>query len=550
MPRRGPRRLLLLLSLTLPVPPSAAAPPAALAATRPPLHEPITDGPAALAAPPATLPQPRLLPPAGSAPPDELPAAILREGLGLLPPVEPSRPGAEELPYRAGEGGAAAPLPAAPDPRPARPATARLDRMTGPDGRLIYHEVFNPAIAPFKRDAAFDTVLPDESLAVGGAGEDGLRETPPLGPQLPDGWEPFWGSLVVELAGSAAAPLPSVAADARILGYRSTPPLALRFFKDRADNFWVRPHVPHDGAIRLVFLTAAPATAFGGPIPDFALADVPPALRPRVPEPVLGRARELLRGAGLAALRSRPPREALLQLVAFFRDFSAGPPPPASAAGSLLLDLGLARRGVCRHRAQIFVIVAQSLGLAARYVHNEAHAFTEVFLPGQGWRRIDLGGASDELQVLNTLGKIPHQPPLADPFPWPRPALAAGSSPGSTAGAAGGAGAGPGDTLLEVSASTALPDWRIVLQRVSRRAYRGEEIDVRGLVLTRDEAPVPGADIAVVLREGFAGSPLRVLGMLVSDAQGGFAGSLPLPADLPPGDYEVNALDARRLGTP
>jgi transglutaminase-like putative cysteine protease len=42
-----------------------------------------------------------------------------------------------------------------------------------------------------------------------------------------------------------------------------------------------------------------------------------------------------------------------------------------------LLDLARGKRGVCRHRAYAFVIVAQALGIPARFVQNEAHAWVE-----------------------------------------------------------------------------------------------------------------------------------------------------------------------------
>ncbi|MBM4318595.1 MAG: hypothetical protein FJ125_01205 [Deltaproteobacteria bacterium] len=608
--------------------------PAGAAAEEPPerslLHEPVPDSPGRAGPPAPRTAEPRLEPapldrlqgevapappgellwPAAAAQPSDqpqLPEAILLDGLGLHPPDEGPLPSAEELPYQARPpaGGAAGNAAGT-----SRDPVARLDRLTGPDGLLTYHEVFNPAVAPFKRDASYDRVVDDESLTIS---TDAPPEQLAVGPPRAAGGELFWGSLVARLTGGEPVPIPSVAADARILAYRTDPSVGLTFFRDVAGNFSVRPQSPFSGAVRLIFLGEAPSTAFGGPVPDFALDRIPAALRPRVPLPVRQKAATVLRLLGITA--ATRPRDALFLLVEHFRSFTAGPPPPVEAGASTYLDLTLARRGVCRHRAMAFVITAQSFGLPAHYVHNEAHAFAEVYLPGGGWRRIDLGGASAGLQIRNGMGRIPHQPRLADPFPRPEaytssysvepfaPARSR-SSTGSAEGPGGGgedggdegeaapAGtSGAGDPRLRSRAAARAPGeagsggatrhgpgsradggymvagpadggtattpqpphlsppparpapWSVVLARASPRTFRGEAAQVAGTVQGEDGTAIPGAVVALLLLR--PGRSTMLLGLLHGDEQGRFAGTVPIPADLAPGGYEIEAVDGR-----
>jgi len=64
------------------------------------------------------------------------------------------------------------------------------------------------------------------------------------------------------------------------------------------------------------------------------------------------------------------------------------------------------------------VISARALGIPARYIYNEAHAFVEVYWPKMGWRRIDLGGAAEQLNYNGRRGGGVHQ---AAPDALPQP---------------------------------------------------------------------------------------------------------------------------------
>ena len=113
----------------------------------------------------------------------------------------------------------------------------------------------------------------------------------------------------------------------------------------------------------------------------------------------------------------------------------------ADATRDIYLDLALSKKGVCRHRAFAFLVTALNLGIPARMVVNEAHAWVEVF-DGTLWHRIDLGGAALNLDQQDDPGG-PVQA-AADPYAWPRgPATPGRTSPTRARGDRGGR---PGNT--------------------------------------------------------------------------------------------------------
>ena len=285
--------------------------------------------------------------------------------------------------------------------------------MTGADDTLYYDEVFNPSVVPFKRMSALDAVLPDGTLAVSSA----RREPVPVGGSPDPERDLFWASMRLELAPGRAVPIPSVAPDMRILSYEAEPEARIEFSADAARNFYARADSAR-GEHRVVLLVDADADYFGAAIPPHVrVRDIPRSQVPPVPAPVRTAAERALRRRGLH--RGLRVTDALEILTRHFRSFEPGEPPPDT--GDLYWDLVTSQTGVCRHRAFAFVITASALGLPARYVTNEAHAFTEVFVPGPGWMRVDLGGAAQTLEVANASGKSMHQPREPDPFAKPEP---------------------------------------------------------------------------------------------------------------------------------
>ncbi len=290
---------------------------------------------------------------------------------------------------------------------------ARPDRQTTLDSELAYFTVFNPSVVPWKRGASRDEVHDDYSL--------GIRDPRAFRIEIKDGpvradHERFWGSLLIHMRPGVRIALPSVAPQATILRYQTEPPTFLEFSKDTADNFFVQGE--REGTVRLNYLMEAHTSYFGGDLdPKLKVRDLPSRNRPRLPPAVQKSADAAIEVIGVDRSASLPVQ--LDALVAYFRSFEARDFPADALSQDIYLDLTLNKVGVCRHRAFAFVVTAQALGIMARYVHNEAHAFVEVLIPRRGWLRIDLGGAAVDFNVHNASDKLLHSPPDVDPFTQP-----------------------------------------------------------------------------------------------------------------------------------
>jgi hypothetical protein len=448
----------------------------------------------------------------------------------------------------------AAPARAVGPPDPTRTNRFAPDSATGSDPVLRYSVVFQPSVAPFKRFDVMDAVTPDFVLTI----RDTRLRAVPVGGGPRSGRELFFGSVVLLASGGTPVPLPSVSPTSRILRFETAPAMPVRFFQDGADNFYAV--VEGSGPVRLNFLTDAPATYFGSPLPKRRAADVPPALRPRVPAPVLAAADEVLRRLGID--RRATLDVTLSALVAHFRAYRAGETRPARTNAELFEKLALGGVGACRHRAYAFVILLQALGVPARFVTNEAHAFAEAWLPGAGWRRIDLGGVSAQLLLFGGDDRVPHRPRFADPFPRPPQFAVAYSaqaattlpdpaslppappdavslppdpSPGDPAASEPGQASPPPS-----GAAPAREPTRIELTLVQRDALRGESLALEGRVQTLQGHPVPGVRVEIHLSRGGT-LERRQLGVLLTDEEGSFRARLPLPRDVDTGRYQLHA---------
>ena len=451
-------------------------------------------------------------------------------------------------------------------PAPTRSRELRPDGDTGADPVLKYASVFRPSVAPFKRFDVKDAVAADFTLRIR---EPRLRRLPIGGP--PEvGRERFFGSVVVAASDGASIPIPSVAADARILRVETSPrQRRVRFLRDGAGNDYLELSgggAVGEGTVRVNWLTDAPRRYFGGALPRTRLRDVPPSLRPMVPENVRTAALAVLARLKIPFAPGTPVEDALAPLVAHFRAFRADERRLRERGAALFSVLALGGRGACRHRAYAFTILAQTLGLPTRYVANEAHAFAESWLPGAGWRRLDLGGVSPELQVYGR-ERVPHRPP-ADPFarpdayrsaysvpPEPPPSLPAANpsdGPDAASGASGSysseaaSGANAAAAPSPAAAPSAAPPTpvgpaptRIEVQVAERDALRGDALTVEGRIVTAAGAPAASVRVDLVLHEPEGGTGRRRVGVLVTDEGGRFTARLPLPSDLSAGRYNL-----------
>ncbi len=443
-------------------------------------------------------------------------------------------------------------------------AEVRLDDRTEPEDMLHYHAMFDPSVAPWKRNNARDVVNASGELVIG----DPSRVPVPIASLPTSGDRALWyADIRVDLQPNVLAPLPSVAPDMRIRSVESTPPLPdMTFSVDSAGNFGVK--APVKGRVRLLLLVDAPNAYFGAPIPEGVLTRDAwrsfPRGRPLVPAPMQEAAERLW--PLLQVHPSQPLSESLKRLVSWFRSFTAGPAPAMD--GTLLESLVRGQRGVCRHRAHAFTILAQSLGIPARHVANEAHAFVEVHVPGErsGWRRIDLGGGADGLTIHGGHGHPPHVPG-PDPFPRPPPYFAGATtdpplqdSPhiitGLTPATEPPQGLGRALAWKPFTPPPAPgPEQRatdVQLLRTESSILRGESLLVEGIITDEAGSPLPGLPVWIELSSpDFNPGKVLQIGATHSDEEGRFSTQVVYPIQLSIGRYHLRARtpgDLRRAG--
>lgn len=352
----------------------------------------------------------------GTTTPDgRMPAAVRTPSGVISAPGFPAQNPARQVAY----GGSATP--------DSIDATYRIDRDTTQPDSVDYDDPFTPAVAPFKRLYAYDAVDSELELVV----YDKQTRRVPVGGTLGPGEDHFFGDLFVDLAEKTPVRIPSVVAGTRVLALRAEPPMDLEIVRDGADNFFVI------GAerrrVRLILELAAPRAAFGSEFPNVSYDSLASLATP-LPPAARATAREVLGSLGLS--RAVPPATAVAALVAHFRSFAPSNELPESVSGpALYRELSLSKKGVCRHRAYAFVLTALGLGIPARFVRNEAHAWVEVS-DGKLWHRIDLGGAAGSFELGTRPGAPPHRAP-PDPFPWPEGADAGVEAASDRAGANG-----------------------------------------------------------------------------------------------------------------
>ncbi len=487
------------------------------------------------------------------------------------------------------------------DGPPIRRARMTPDGETGiePPGERIYHEVFNPAVFPYKRMSALDAV--DESGALYVA-DPQQRELALTANRLTAGRDPFFGSVVIDFVAGQPVALPTPAAEVHLLSYQATPPLGLYFSVDSADNLYALS--ARSGRHRLVYLLDAEQRYFSGPLFSglgpgkdanhgmLFVRKAPIGL----PRWLRHDAEKVLRRIGIRSALHVDYNEVLGQLVSYFRAFAVAELLEDADGGrtSLYLRIALSQRGVCRHRAYAFVITALAVGIAARYVENELHAFVEVYVPPAGehagfWRRINLGGAPLQQRVFGGENREAYQEKGSDPFerppsfarteqprvigkpasgtsaematesagPLERSAGAGKNAPQNARAASGSRGEtgsveGHADGLasrvdsdnieLAEDSRDSVDGEALILTRVNvvigaaREIYRRATIPVRGQVRT-SRGSASGLEVVLILA---APHPL-MLGRTVTRSDGSFATEVEIPAAAPLGHYQLVA---------
>lgn len=411
-----------------------------------------------------------------------------------------------------------------------------IDRDTTRPNTVSYSDPFTPAVAPYKREFAYDSVDEHFDLVIR---DPSLVSFPVGGSARPED-DQFYADIEAELADGQAARIPTVGPGARLLGARADPAVDLRFFRDSAENWFVRGD--RGGRFRIILHIAIDRAAFGSAFADVDF-DRLSRFTPRIPERLATVGTSVARQIGV--VEGTSPGEALRILVKHFRSFSPSEDRPKSTGLDLYRELAVSQKGVCRHRAYAFVLTALALGLPARFVRNEAHAWVEVF-DAFRWHRIDLGGAASDIQYSDDR-RVAHVPPR-DPFEWP-PGADSGQAMAERARSSRGTGTGTGRTDVTGGAPRASPEVSadpedrrpksmIILQIHGSETRRGARIKIGGRI-EADGAPCAEARVDLYLES--PGRERIAVGALVTGDDGRYEGHVAIPYSVPPGDYDVRA---------
>lgn len=420
------------------------------------------------------------------------------------------------------------------------------DRDTRRVDHLPYDDPFRPRLAPFKRLMAYDAVDSDYSLKTASS----LHSKVDVGGEKLKSGRPdvFYADVAVDLVAGEPIRIPSAVGGNVIKKAHLNPAVSFKLERDSAENLFIV--ADGSGRSRLIMELEAPREAFGEAERMPRWADLAPAMTTKLPGNVQKAADEFARELKIDK-SIHEPYEAIRVLVRYFREFKESEDPPPNT-GDIYLDLVRAKKGVCRHRAFGFMITALGLGIPARFVNNEAHAWVEAW-DGSYWRRIDLGGAG---RILDDKTERPEKPqpaydPPLDPYSWPAGAtkgsdLIPPSSP--TPSPTNTSGTSPTPVPVPTASSSASPPSTAPPSKVTLtlpaattsgdlEIFRQRAFMVRGKVVDSTGAPCKTVRVEIKL----TGPSERVIRVLTTDGDGNYEAEVAIPVEVDPGEYTVTA---------
>lgn len=429
-------------------------------------------------------------------------------------------------------------------------STYEPDRDTRRPNVENYEDPFIPSTTPFKRLRAFDTVLDDYTLAV----RDKSLRAVPVGGVIGTDEEPFYGDFSVALVPNEPVRIPSVGPDARLLRMHSNPEVDINVVRDGADNWFVKSHTRKD--IRLVVELSILRRTFGSAFADVRWQRLAPLVPP---QPAAHRAAFQQVAKAIDISTSMSARDVVEKMVDYFRSFEPTD-APLRENSDIYLDLALSKKGVCRHRSFAFLVTALNIGIPARMIVNEAHAWVEVY-DGTIWHRIDLGGASANLDSEQEDPNRPMHNPPDDPYAWPENQDSGQELANRSRATSGGGGvSSPDGTSTSSSTSTAAPPSSaapptpppaassaaidpnatsadVTIGAMGTDVRRGMPMKLDGQIKANGN-PCPHVRVDVLLRSASAPAGVAV-GSLSTNEQGIYDGAVVVPRELPLGEYEV-----------
>ena len=281
--------------------------------------------------------------------------------------------------------------------RPEMPGQLRLDAHTRPPDHLTLFEVFSPPVGSYQRREVYSDVV----LRTRAGAETSIEIEPRAGecqPFVPD--EAPVTHTIRRKAHVSATPrmdgwiwVPGDAPDMVITRFAVRGVSEWQLYRCTDDRYAVNVNV--SAPVILEYETSSPSWAsspkdagyFGRARPGASLLS----------KELTARVRAITRHS--STLRSYEKTRKLSDLIRFFQKFESKALDDGALQGDALYEAILREeKGLCRHRAFLFVLIAQSWGYRARVVANEAHAFVEIY-HRRRWVPVELGGRAMSMTV-------------------------------------------------------------------------------------------------------------------------------------------------------
>jgi len=402
-------------------------------------------------------------------------------------------------------------------------AETALDGDTDQVDQLDYQASFDPSVVPFKRVGVQNRVRRHSDGQYAAYLDAGSYRPVEVGGPQGSG-ERFWGTFLLDVGDREYRSIPSISPQQQVVSVQTEPDVDVELARDDADNFYLR--TDFEGLVRVNLELVVDGFYFDGAIDPSVQWEQFREVH-EIDESMMGRAGEVHALIGIDR-DEMSPAQVLNRLVEYHREFEAR--PSSDTGGDRYLEISEERVGVCRHRGLTFMISARAVGFDVRYVYNEAHAFVEVHWPGQGWRRIDLGGVADEFSYQNDSGGDVHDGLWDGEFPRPdnyEEELAAMEGDDAVEVDADDDG-GAGD-VEAASGDVGGDDRDVEIVDVEGPLLRGETVQIRGRLQSRQA----GATVEILLVPAGARDVDEAIhvGEGVSDDEGYITGDWDVPTD-------------------
>lgn len=398
----------------------------------------------------------------------------------------------------------------------------------GGDYDVTCFAIFDPYLSGFKRWHIYDTV--DENYNAKIANPEWIYEIEGSAEKT----NLFTGEILLDLSRKPVddyIPIPSVAPDANILRYqiRAGGPekdFDLNFFKDGADNYYVKPTktYPEYNSYMLEFDTSCDDSYYDFNISkdissDKTLSDIDQDMLIPLPTQVQEISNYVIKELGLTDENNlQTIATTLYDHFSSFRGSTAKNPCEIDPSiDDDYVATALSKCGCCYVRSFACFITANAIGIPTRLVTNECHAFVEMHIPDNGWTMVQLGGCGTDFSNDNNYDEF--------------------DLPGDNGGICPDCGNG-NDVAPKIPTITEITYWP------EEETFKGPNIEffVGGYVneLEGPSNPIENMNVNIYINET-KHSPGYFAGTGITDENGFFNISCSIPKEIPPGERNILA---------